>query len=737
MARTKFIATLLLLLFCGTAFAITEYNFPGNVRVTDTTIVHKTMRSNYNHSGRIGTPTVYWQKIYVDSLFATYDTAAFIHGKRSDSTCVLYCRSAYGDTATFAVILPRSNTSGTIGMVGDTFLFGFIDTLYNKLLLTNVVKPITNLTGSVGADGDTFLYGFFDTLYFKVAYGALHGMADSSIYSDTAMYAANSPADTHSFRHNEQGDSIYIIYFSNAYGDSAQIEIITPRDNNTGSIGVDGDTFLYGFIDTLYTGALYVRGTLIDSLITFYLTGAFLHDQALDSTYSLWATYVHTDTLAARNYIILPGHEDGQGGGGVDTTYIDSFKLVTRYVQARDSVKIANAADTVLITPGSIYGARGASAHWSIDTSGVTVHQGNDTFVKVRKNSSSVLSGYLNEASHNFSVISGGVSNVSDTDYTTIAGGLSNSAHGIFGAVGGGTLNQADSEATTVAGGHQNRAGNVDAFVGGGNTNTAVGYASSIVGGWNNTAGWAATFGTILGGQENQVVDSFAISGGRGSIAAYDTGHVCDTVTRRYVWWSDFLKADSNVIDNNNLSITTDSAKTQKGDSAIITTGIRLGTMPVDARDSTYGYWYLVQDTIGASATEPLRWRETQYQWGTLAHTKTDNDSNWFVRITGPGLYQISFRTNSSGDSGNLVGSRLIVEHVTVAPGVFDTFVASCSNYPSGSGSMNQLTSPWLPLFTNDRFWVDATGDGIDGWALKAAPSKYNYYLSITKRSKL
>jgi hypothetical protein len=108
--------------------------------------------------------------------------------------------------------------------------------------------------------------------------------------------------------------------------------------------------------------------------------------------------------------------------------------------------------------------------------------------------------------------IGGGVFNFNSGFAATIAGGHGNQATGEWSSMGGGGFNTASGRSTTVSGGEYNIASGAGSTIGGGgwnggatNGNQARGAASTIGGGWANTIVANGGYGTIGGGQQNQI----------------------------------------------------------------------------------------------------------------------------------------------------------------------------------------------------------------------------------------
>ena len=108
--------------------------------------------------------------------------------------------------------------------------------------------------------------------------------------------------------------------------------------------------------------------------------------------------------------------------------------------------------------------------------------------------------------------IGGGVFNFNSGFAATIAGGHGNQATGEWSSMGGGGFNAASGRSATVSGGEYNLASGAGATIGGGgwngfstSGNQAKGAASMIGGGYGNLITADGGYGTIGGGQQNQI----------------------------------------------------------------------------------------------------------------------------------------------------------------------------------------------------------------------------------------
>ncbi len=122
------------------------------------------------------------------------------------------------------------------------------------------------------------------------------------------------------------------------------------------------------------------------------------------------------------------------------------------------------------------------------------------------------IGGYQNISGGNYSVVSGGQSNVTTGINNTISGGINNYTAGNYATVGGGQNDSATSFNATVSGGWNNAATNQYACVGGGQLNKASGVGSAIGGGYTNHA--KNQFSTIAGGSGNTTSGDYSFIGG-------------------------------------------------------------------------------------------------------------------------------------------------------------------------------------------------------------------------------
>lgn len=123
-------------------------------------------------------------------------------------------------------------------------------------------------------------------------------------------------------------------------------------------------------------------------------------------------------------------------------------------------------------------------------------------------------SGSVNQATGDYSTVSGGESNTVSAFAATVSGGGTNTASLDYSTIGGGKSNTAEGWASTIAGGDSNTVTWWSATIGGGTGNSVLTGAGTIGGGVTNTVTIDAWSGTIAGGTGNTVSDSAATVGG-------------------------------------------------------------------------------------------------------------------------------------------------------------------------------------------------------------------------------
>ena len=136
--------------------------------------------------------------------------------------------------------------------------------------------------------------------------------------------------------------------------------------------------------------------------------------------------------------------------------------------------------------------------------------------------SSTVGGGKLNTASNSTSTVSGGMNNMASAANSTVGGGYGNTAASNDSTVSGGNTNTASGGFSTVSGGTFNRALANSSTVSGGYTNIANSDYSTVIGGYGNTAGGADS--TVGGGRSNCAGGAASWAGGTGAKIRPGTG---------------------------------------------------------------------------------------------------------------------------------------------------------------------------------------------------------------------
>ena len=143
-------------------------------------------------------------------------------------------------------------------------------------------------------------------------------------------------------------------------------------------------------------------------------------------------------------------------------------------------------------------------------------------------NSSVVAGGQGNRTNQSFlgySTVSGGISNIANTDFATVGGGQYNNASGYISTIGGGIANRAMGSSSTIAGGDSCTASGDGATVGGGEVNVASGFVSTVSGGAYNSASGAKS--VVGGGEFNSSSISYStVSGGWSNVASNERATV-------------------------------------------------------------------------------------------------------------------------------------------------------------------------------------------------------------------
>jgi hypothetical protein len=122
-----------------------------------------------------------------------------------------------------------------------------------------------------------------------------------------------------------------------------------------------------------------------------------------------------------------------------------------------------------------------------------------------------IAGGHGNQATGEWSSMGGGGFNVAPSRSSTVSGGEYNNASGPRGTIGGGAYNVAAGYGSTIGGGGYN---GTNTFSG----NRASGTASTIGGGYGNIISGDGQYGTIAGGQQNQISATAGTNLGIGTI---------------------------------------------------------------------------------------------------------------------------------------------------------------------------------------------------------------------------
>jgi hypothetical protein len=161
-------------------------------------------------------------------------------------------------------------------------------------------------------------------------------------------------------------------------------------------------------------------------------------------------------------------------------------------------------------------GSSGIGGGFNNVASGYVAYIGGGDLNVASSQNATIGGGYDNEVGGGASIangtIGGGVFNVATGFSATIAGGHGNQASGEWSSMGGGGFNEASGRSTTVSGGEYNIASGPGSTIGGGGWNggatsgsQAKGAASTIGGGFGNLISIDGGYGTIAGGQLNQI----------------------------------------------------------------------------------------------------------------------------------------------------------------------------------------------------------------------------------------
>lgn len=150
------------------------------------------------------------------------------------------------------------------------------------------------------------------------------------------------------------------------------------------------------------------------------------------------------------------------------------------------------------------------------------------------------VTGVGNDATGDYSVISGGQDNSATGHYSTVSGGQDNSATGQHSTIGGGNNSIADGLFSTVGGGNFNSAEGPLSTVGGGDSHEARIRYATIAGGLNNlvddTEGGMLGGGTISGGFNNRALGYATTVGGGDDNIAGNSGATVSGGSRNYAY---------------------------------------------------------------------------------------------------------------------------------------------------------------------------------------------------------
>ena len=124
-----------------------------------------------------------------------------------------------------------------------------------------------------------------------------------------------------------------------------------------------------------------------------------------------------------------------------------------------------------------------------------------------------VIGGTINEASEDYTNVSGGARNKASGYASNVSGGDTNEASGSYSSVAGGAFDKAIGRFSNVGGGYANFTRGDYSSVSGGYTNEASGYASSVSGGYFNSA--SGQYSSVSGGDNNTASGTWSsVSGG-------------------------------------------------------------------------------------------------------------------------------------------------------------------------------------------------------------------------------
>lgn len=421
----------------GTGDTINVFRINGRV---DKVVISDTLLASLPYKLVVHAESILVTKGYVDKS----DTTFFTHNDQTDSTANIYFQYGVGDSVRLAVL------RGSVGRVtvGDTIVLkgGGISYL-----------------GVVNADSQIV----------------------SKFYIDQA--------DTARFKHGLQSDSVAVLYFANAIGDSVKASYVGGR-----SPWNLGDSVIAPL--TAYRGV-----KAADSLLA---TVQFVRDSAgVDSAI---VGNLISDSLAADTLVTSAGFGVSMAVSGsppnetltvaVDSANADLKTYIAAQAGAGDS-SWTQATITQLVggSGGVVVGVQsGTGGFGANDTAG--------------------------DAATDTGAYAGGTNCAATAKYATIAGGIGNKASGNYSASGGGWTNIISGTAATVSGGRDNQATSSYNVVGGGYYNQSIGTTSAIGGGTSNTVSATGDYGIIPGGQSNDVSARYgAVFGTNDTVLAGDT----------------------------------------------------------------------------------------------------------------------------------------------------------------------------------------------------------------------
>jgi hypothetical protein len=217
----------------------------------------------------------------------------------------------------------------------------------------------------------------------------------------------------------------------------------------------------------------------------------------------------------------------GIGGGGTGIQGVQNTNNTLDIVNPTGPTATINVKDGVFLklSGGTMTGAISNTGDPSI-----TMGKGNFGMGNTNSGTDAFVAGRNNQATGNYSVISGGgnenasFANTASGEHSTVSGGKYNRALAKYSTVSGGQWNRVDSTSSVISGGEYNRGSNILIAIGGGTGNTASGQIAAVSGGMTNTASGNMSF---VGGGSNNIAggDGSAICGGGVNVtgASYST----------------------------------------------------------------------------------------------------------------------------------------------------------------------------------------------------------------------